>query len=65
MHLQQFRLIVDNDFTRENIWPELVPAMKMALQKSNLLNGQSASEIRTFNALTAVQTMIRPFQVTN
>lgn len=59
---EAFRLIIDNDFVHGNTWPELVPAMKTALQKSNLSNGTGSLEIKAFNVLVAVQAMIKPFR---
>eukprot|EP00250_Pteridium_aquilinum_P033256 c5372_g1_i1 orf=217-3513(+) len=56
-----FRFILDNDFVRTNTWPELVPAMKTALQ-TNLLNKAGSLEVRAYNVLVALQAMVKPFR---
>lgn len=58
----QFRFILDNDFVRKSTWPELVPAMKAALQM-NLLNKSGTLDVRAYNVLVALQAMVKPFRV--
>lgn len=59
----QFRLVAVHDFAKQMTWPELVPDLKTAIQNSDLVNGTGASEMKTFNVLTVVQTITKPFQV--
>ncbi|KAG6548714.1 hypothetical protein Mapa_009869 [Marchantia paleacea] len=60
---EAFRLVAVNDFARKTSWPELVPALRTAIQNSDLVNGAGeASEFKTFNVLIGVQTIIKPFQ---
>lgn len=59
---EAFRLVVANDFVRENSWPELVPALMTAIQRSNLVNGATGLKWKTVNALIALQTTIKPYQ---
>lgn len=48
---------------KENSWPELVPELKLVIQNSNLISQSEHSQWNTVNALTVLQTIIRPFQV--
>ncbi|KAH9325798.1 hypothetical protein KI387_005976, partial [Taxus chinensis] len=57
-----YRLVIANDFVRENTWPDLVPALMTAIQNSNLVNGATGLRWKTVNALIALQTTIKPFQ---
>ncbi|KAG1326119.1 putative importin beta-like SAD2 [Cocos nucifera] len=60
--VEAFRLIVGKDFVKENSWPELVPELKSVIQNSNLICPSASSQWNTINALTVLQTVIRPFQ---
>lgn len=60
----QFRLVAVSDFARKATWPELVPALRTAIQNSDLVNGATgAAEFKTLNVLIGVQTITKPFQV--
>ncbi|KAL3700792.1 hypothetical protein R1sor_018814 [Riccia sorocarpa] len=60
---EAFRLVAVNDFARKSAWPELVPALRSAIQNSDLVNGAAeSSEFKTLNVLIGVQTIIKPFQ---
>lgn len=60
--VEAFRLIVAKDFVKENSWPELVPELKSVIQSSNLISQSVSSQWNTLNALTVLQTIIRPYQ---
>ncbi|RZC88230.1 hypothetical protein C5167_016031 [Papaver somniferum] len=60
--VEAFRLIVVNEFIKENSWPELVPELRSVIQNSNLVNEGGNSQWSTINALTVLQAIIRPFQ---
>ncbi|CAM6082528.1 unnamed protein product [Calypogeia fissa] len=60
---EAFRLVAVSDFARKTAWPELVPALRTAIQNSDLVNGAAgAAELKTLNVLIAVQTITKPFQ---
>eukprot|EP01018_Ginkgo_biloba_P009463 Gb_12572 [translate_table: standard] len=59
---EAFRLVIVHDFVRENTWPELVPALRTAIQSSNLVNGTTGLQWKTLNAFVALQTITKPFQ---
>lgn len=59
----QFRLIVVNDFVNDNSWPNLVPELKTVIQSSNLISQGANTQWSTINALTVLQTIVKPFQV--
>ncbi|GMH18258.1 hypothetical protein Nepgr_020099 [Nepenthes gracilis] len=60
--LEAFRIIVDAEFVKQNAWPEVVPELQYAIQRSNVISGDANSEWRTVNALTLLQAMVRNFQ---
>ncbi|KAL8151290.1 hypothetical protein V2J09_021098 [Rumex salicifolius] len=60
--VEAFRIIVQVEFVKNNDWPEIVPELKYAIQHSNFINGQIKGELRTLNALTVLQALVRPFQ---
>ncbi|XP_020101763.1 uncharacterized protein LOC109719467 isoform X2 [Ananas comosus] len=60
--VEAFRLVISKDFVKENSWPELVPELKLVIQNSNLISQSEHSQWNTVNALTVLQTIIRPFQ---
>lgn len=59
----QFRIVAANDFAKKMTWPELVPALKTAIQTSDLVNGTGVSDFKTLNVLLGLQTIIKPYQV--
>lgn len=61
----QFRLIVVKNFVKENTWPELVPELTLVIQRSNLIIQNKNAQWSTLNALTVLQTILRPFQVSS
>ncbi|BFG14847.1 hypothetical protein CerSpe_011210 [Prunus speciosa] len=60
--VEVFRIIVVAEFVKQNSWPELVPDLQSAIQNSNLINNGANSQWNTINALTILQTLLRPFQ---
>lgn len=63
--LFQFRLVTVHDFAKQKAWPELVPALKAAVENIDMVNGSEASEMKTLNCLLGLQTITKPFQVSN
>ncbi|XP_068662047.1 importin beta-like SAD2 homolog isoform X2 [Aristolochia californica] len=59
--VEAFRMVVASDFVKENSWPELVPELRSAIQNSNIFS-ESAHHWKTVNALTILQTVLKPFQ---
>ncbi|KAJ7567515.1 hypothetical protein O6H91_02G151300 [Diphasiastrum complanatum] len=58
--IEAFRLITVEDFAGEHCsWPELVPALQIAVQNSDLAG---SSQLKILNVLMAVQTIAKPFQ---
>jgi hypothetical protein len=60
---EQFRPVVENDFVKDNLWPELTPQLKLVIQSSNLISPGQHPEWNTINALKVLQSVVRPFQV--
>ncbi|KAK1293431.1 hypothetical protein QJS10_CPB17g00921 [Acorus calamus] len=60
--VEALRFIVVADFVKENSWPELVPELKSVIQNSNLMRNGSNAQWKTINALTILQTTVKPFQ---
>ncbi|KAK1315907.1 hypothetical protein QJS10_CPA05g00115 [Acorus calamus] len=60
--VEALRFIVVADFVKENSWPELVPELKSVIQNSNLMRDGSNAQWKTINALTILQTTVKPFQ---
>ncbi|XP_077240476.1 ARM repeat superfamily protein isoform X2 [Tasmannia lanceolata] len=60
--VEAFRVIVVADFVKENSWPEFLPELRSVIQNSNILNEGSHYQCKTINALTVLQTIIKPFQ---
>lgn len=60
--IEAFRAIVATECVKENSWPELVPDLRVIISKSDLLDKSGNSEWKTINALTILQSLIRPFQ---
>lgn len=58
----QFHFVVVKDFVEKNIWPELVPELKVVVQKSNFISA-SDSEWKTINTLAILKSIVKPFQV--
>lgn len=61
--IEVFRPIVDTEFVKDNLWPELVPDVRLVIQDSDLVNTSGNSRWKTVNALTCLQSVIRPLQV--
>ncbi|GAQ91020.1 putative nuclear transport protein [Klebsormidium nitens] len=59
---EALRVLVMHDFRDTGEWPELLPALRAAIQHSNLMAGSAVSPIKTYNALVAVHTITKPFQ---
>lgn len=62
-HFSQFLLVTIHDFVREKAWPELVPALKIAIENIDLMNGSEASDMKALNCLLGLQIITKPFQV--
>uniref|UniRef100_A0A0D9XVL2 Importin N-terminal domain-containing protein n=1 Tax=Leersia perrieri TaxID=77586 RepID=A0A0D9XVL2_9ORYZ len=60
--IEVFRQVIEKDFVKENLWPELVPQLKQVIQSSNIISPGQHPEWNTINTLTALQSVIRPFQ---
>ncbi|TVU23430.1 hypothetical protein EJB05_25796 [Eragrostis curvula] len=60
--IEVFRQVVEKDFVKENLWPELIPQLKLVLQNSNLVGQGQHPEWNTINALKVLQAIVRPFQ---
>ncbi|GFZ13846.1 ARM repeat superfamily protein [Actinidia rufa] len=60
--VEAFRAIVAAEFVKENLWPDLVPELRAVIQNSDLINKSGNCEWKTINALTVLQSLIRPFQ---
>lgn len=61
--IKQFRQVIEKDFVKENLWPELVPQLKQVIHSSNIISPGQHPEWNTINALTVLQSVVRPFQV--
>lgn len=48
---------------KENSWPDIVPKLRAVIQTSDLINNGGSCQWKTINALTVLQSLIRPFQV--
>uniref|UniRef100_A0A0E0F8T5 Importin N-terminal domain-containing protein n=1 Tax=Oryza meridionalis TaxID=40149 RepID=A0A0E0F8T5_9ORYZ len=60
--IEVFRQVIEKDFVKENLWPELVPQLKQVIQSSNIISPGQHPEWNTINALTVLQSVVRPFQ---
>ncbi|CAL5415195.1 unnamed protein product [Camellia sinensis] len=60
--VEVFRVIVAAEFVKENSWPDLVPELRAVVQNSDMINRSGNCEWKTINALTVLQSLIRPFQ---
>lgn len=60
--VEAFRVIVAAEFVKENSWPDIVPKLRAVIQNSDLINKGGSCEWKTINALTVLQSLIRPFQ---
>ncbi|KAL6908038.1 hypothetical protein ACP4OV_002208 [Aristida adscensionis] len=60
--IEVFRQVVEKDFVNENLWPELIPQLKIVIQGSNLISPGQHPEWNTINALKVLQYVVRPFQ---
>ncbi|KAF7145239.1 hypothetical protein RHSIM_Rhsim04G0246500 [Rhododendron simsii] len=60
--VEAFRVIVATEFVKENSWPDIVPKLRAVIQTSDLINNGGSCQWKTINALTVLQSLIRPFQ---
>ncbi|KAL5204923.1 hypothetical protein ABZP36_009794 [Zizania latifolia] len=60
--IEVFRQVIEKDFVKENLWPELVPQLKQVIQGSSIISPGQHPEWDTINALTVLQSVLRPFQ---
>ncbi|CAM0874180.1 unnamed protein product [Alopecurus aequalis] len=60
--IEIFRQVVEKDFAKENSWPQLVPQLKLVIQSSDAISPGHHPEWKTINALTLLQSIVRPFQ---
>ncbi|KAG2564198.1 hypothetical protein PVAP13_8KG390800 [Panicum virgatum] len=60
--IEAFRQVVEKDFVKDNLWPELIPQLKLVIQSSNLISPGQHPEWNTINALKVLQSAVRPFQ---
>ncbi|RLM69385.1 uncharacterized protein C2845_PM17G14880 [Panicum miliaceum] len=60
--IEAFRQVVEKDFVKDNLWPELIPQLKLVIQSSNLISPGQHPEWNTINALKVLQSVVRPFQ---
>ncbi|KAF7836882.1 importin beta-like SAD2-like protein isoform X1 [Senna tora] len=59
--VEVFRAVAVAEFVKKDLWPELVPNLRSAIQNSNLVNS-SNSKWKTINALIVLHALLRPFQ---
>lgn len=59
----QFRIVVAHNFVKDNSWPQLVHDLKSAIQSSDIFNGGANHPWKTLSALSILQNVVRPFQV--
>ncbi|KAJ8623513.1 hypothetical protein MRB53_032042 [Persea americana] len=60
--VEAFRIIVVAGFVKENSWPELVHELRSIIENSDLISKGANFQWKTINALTILQTIIKPFQ---
>lgn len=60
--IEVFRQVVEKDFVKEKSWPQLVPQLKLVIQGSDAISPGQHPEWKTINALTVLQSILRPFQ---
>ncbi|KAL5700694.1 hypothetical protein ACHQM5_026109 [Ranunculus cassubicifolius] len=60
--VEAFRIIIVKEFVKENSWPELLPELRSVIQNSNLISEKPDAQWKTINALTVLQSILRPFQ---
>lgn len=53
---------MEKDFAKDNSWPQLVPQLKLVIQSSDIISPGQHPEWKTINALTVLQSVVRPFQ---
>ncbi|KFK39068.1 hypothetical protein AALP_AA3G196700 [Arabis alpina] len=59
--LELFHIVVVSEFVKKNAWPELVPELRSAIEKSSLISSLDSSW-STVNALMVLLTVVKPFQ---
>ncbi|KAJ0980544.1 hypothetical protein J5N97_008799 [Dioscorea zingiberensis] len=60
--IEAFRMVVTNDFVKENAWPELIPELRSVFESSNLISQNAYSQWNAINVLTILHAIIKPFQ---
>ncbi|CAA6653919.1 unnamed protein product [Spirodela intermedia] len=60
--VEALHFVVVKDFVEKNIWPELVPELKIVVQKSNFISACD-SEWKSINTLAILKSIVKPFQV--
>ncbi|KAJ8766467.1 hypothetical protein K2173_022526 [Erythroxylum novogranatense] len=60
--VEAFRIVLVAEFVEKNSWPELVSDVQRAIHISTLNSQPAISGLKAVNALTVLQTLIRPFQ---
>ncbi|XP_023642078.1 uncharacterized protein LOC17893252 [Capsella rubella] len=59
--LELLHIVVVSEFVKKNAWPELVPELRSAIEKSSLISSSNSSW-STVNALLVLLTVVKPFQ---
>ncbi|XP_010465777.1 PREDICTED: uncharacterized protein LOC104746078 isoform X1 [Camelina sativa] len=59
--LELLHIVVVSEFVKKNAWPELVPELRSAIEKSSLISSSNSSW-STVNALMILLTVVKPFQ---
>lgn len=62
-NISQFRIVANSEFVKRDLWPELIPELRLAIQNSDQISDHANCGWKTVNALTVLQALIRPFQV--
>ncbi|XP_056168481.1 importin beta-like SAD2 homolog isoform X2 [Syzygium oleosum] len=60
--VEVFKFVAEVEFVKQCLWPELVPELRLAIQKSDQISNNANCKWRTVNALTILHALIRPFQ---
>ncbi|CAE5967604.1 unnamed protein product [Arabidopsis arenosa] len=59
--LELLHIVVVSEFVKKNTWPELVPELRSAIEKSSLISSSNSSW-STVNPLMVLLTVVKPFQ---
>lgn len=60
--VEAIRSIIVKGFVKESCWPELVPELRSVIENSDFVSGKADAQWKTVNALTVLQSVLRPFQ---